>query len=75
MSITVCSEAASANVPGRTPYLWPKSDGPQYVIALASSAAFSVATALLAWVAKIIMMKRNKALRESNDYTGNFYVY
>jgi hypothetical protein len=34
-----------------------------------------MATAALAWVAKIIMQRRNKALRESNDETGNFYVY
>ncbi|KAF2437594.1 MFS general substrate transporter [Karstenula rhodostoma CBS 690.94] len=58
-----------------TPYLWPKTDEPRYAIALGSSAGFSVATAALAWVAKIIMKKRNKALRESNDESGNFYVY
>ncbi|KAL5417683.1 hypothetical protein PMIN06_009502 [Paraphaeosphaeria minitans] len=58
-----------------TPYLWPKTDEPRYAIALGSSAGFSVATAVLAWVAKIIMKKRNKALRESNDESGNLYVY
>jgi hypothetical protein len=55
--------------------LWPKTDQPRYAIALGSSAGFSVATAVLAWVAKIIMKKRNKALRESNDDSGNFFVY
>lgn len=58
-----------------TPYLWPKSDGPRYIIALSSSAAFSMATAALAWLAKIIMKKRNKALRESDNETSVFYVY
>ncbi|KAF3934524.1 hypothetical protein ABW19_dt0206268 [Dactylella cylindrospora] len=58
-----------------TPYLWPKSDGPRYVIALASSAGFSVATAMLAWLAKVIMIKRNRKLRESDDETMTFYVY
>jgi len=59
----------------RTPYLWPKTDGPRYSIALGSSAGFSVATALLAWLAKIIMIRRNKKLRESDNETSVFYVY
>ncbi|KAH6855905.1 pantothenate transporter liz1 [Chaetomium sp. MPI-CAGE-AT-0009] len=58
-----------------TPYLWPKSDEPRYGIAMASSAAFSVATALLAWVAKIIMIRRNRKLRQSEVETTVFYVY
>ncbi|XWW92086.1 hypothetical protein V2A60_000008 [Cordyceps javanica] len=58
-----------------TPYLWPKSDSPRYTIAMASSAAFSIATALLAWLAKFIMLRRNKKLRASDDETTNFYVY
>ncbi|PPJ61173.1 hypothetical protein CBER1_10295 [Cercospora berteroae] len=40
-----------------TPYLWPKSDGPRYTIALGSSAGFSMATAALAWVATFMMMR------------------
>ncbi|KAF7557915.1 hypothetical protein G7Z17_g231 [Cylindrodendrum hubeiense] len=58
-----------------TPYLWPSSDEPRYVIAMSSSAAFSIATAALAWLAKIIMLRRNKKLRASDDETTNFYVY
>lgn len=58
-----------------TPYLWPKSDEPRYAIAMASSAAFSVATALIAWVVKIILVRRNKALRASDDEATTFYVY
>lgn len=58
-----------------TPYLWPKSDEPRYVTAMASSAAFSIATAALAWVAKIIMLRRNKQLRASDDEVTNYYVY
>ncbi|KAJ2977487.1 hypothetical protein NQ176_g4345 [Zarea fungicola] len=58
-----------------TPYLWPKSDGPRYAMAMASSAAFSIATALLAWLAKFIMLRRNRKLRASDDETVNFYVY
>ncbi|RYP09606.1 hypothetical protein DL765_008380 [Monosporascus sp. GIB2] len=58
-----------------TPYLWPKSDGPRYAIALGSSAAFSVATALLAWVARIIMKRRNRRMREESSEEQNLYVY
>ncbi|KAK2016139.1 major facilitator superfamily transporter [Colletotrichum eremochloae] len=58
-----------------TPYLWPSSDEPRYVIAMSSSAAFSVATAALAWLAKIIMKRRNAKLRASNDEATAFYVY
>jgi hypothetical protein len=64
-----------ANRTDRTPYLWPKTDGPRYIIALSSSAAFSVATAMLAWVAKTLFMRKNKALRESDGETQTFYVY
>lgn len=58
-----------------TPYLWPKSDAPRYVMAMSSSAAFSIATAALAWLAKVIMIRRNTKLRQSSDEATVFYVY
>ncbi|EUC28382.1 hypothetical protein COCCADRAFT_109327 [Bipolaris zeicola 26-R-13] len=58
-----------------TPYLWPKSDEPKYIIALSSSAAFSVMTAVLAWVAKILFLRKNKQIREEDSDAQNFYVY
>jgi MFS family permease len=58
-----------------TPYLWPKSDGPRYVIALSSSAAFSIATFMCAWAAKVVFMRKNKKLRESESEVQTFYVY
>ncbi|KAH7125945.1 major facilitator superfamily transporter [Dactylonectria macrodidyma] len=58
-----------------TPYLWPSSDEPRYAIAMGSSAAFSIATAALAWLVKILMLRRNKRLRASDDETTNYYVY
>ncbi|POR37660.1 Uncharacterized protein TPAR_02147 [Tolypocladium paradoxum] len=58
-----------------TPYLWPKSDEPRYLPAMASSAAFSIATAALAWLAKVIMLRRNRKLRASDDETTVFYVH
>ncbi|KAI9150830.1 MFS transporter prlL [Paramyrothecium foliicola] len=58
-----------------TPYLWPESDEPRYAIAMGSSAGFSIATALLAWLAKIILIRRNNKLRPADDETTTFYVY
>ncbi|KAK1989913.1 major facilitator superfamily transporter [Colletotrichum falcatum] len=58
-----------------TPYLWPSSDEPRYVIAMSSSAAFSVATAALAWLAKIIIKRRNARIRASDNEATTFYVY
>ncbi|KAI8668480.1 hypothetical protein NCS55_00874200 [Fusarium keratoplasticum] len=58
-----------------TPYLWPSSDEPRYAIAMSSSAAFSIATAVLAWVAKVIMMRRNRKLRSQESEATVFYVY
>lgn len=58
-----------------TPYLWPKSDEPRYAIAMGASAGFSLATFLLAWLAKFMLVRRNNKLRASNNETTTFYVY
>lgn len=58
-----------------TPYLWMADSAPRFVPAMASSCAFSLATAGVAWIVKIIMKRRNKKMRNSEDETGNFYVY
>lgn len=42
---------------------------------MGASAGFSIATALLAWVAKAIMIRRNKKLRQSADETQVYYVH
>ncbi|CAG8979848.1 hypothetical protein HYALB_00002620 [Hymenoscyphus albidus] len=58
-----------------TPYLWNKADAPQYQPAMFSSAAFSAATAATAWAVKIVMMRRNKQLKESGGENLAFFVY
>ncbi|RSM02591.1 hypothetical protein CEP52_007904 [Fusarium oligoseptatum] len=58
-----------------TPYLWPSSDEPRYAIAMSSSAAFSIATAALAWLAKIILTRRNRKLRSEESEATVFYVF
>jgi hypothetical protein len=42
---------------------------------MGSSAGFSIATAALAWLAKVILKRRNAAMRASEDESGNLYVY
>ena len=71
----IISKARANSEIFRTPYLWPKSDEPKYIIALSSSAAFSVATALLAWLAKILFVRKNKQLKERDSENMTFYVY
>ncbi|KAI4737870.1 major facilitator superfamily transporter [Aureobasidium sp. EXF-12298] len=58
-----------------TPYLWDPKDAPQYQPAMFSSAAFSAGTAVVAWIVKIIMKRRNERLRQSEDEVQTFYVY
>ncbi|KAG9249746.1 major facilitator superfamily domain-containing protein [Emericellopsis atlantica] len=58
-----------------TPYLWPEDDSPRYTIAMASSAAFSIAAAILAWVLKGMLIRANRRLRETNPSTAVFYAH
>ncbi|KAH7031461.1 major facilitator superfamily transporter [Microdochium trichocladiopsis] len=58
-----------------TPYLWTKASEPRYVPAMSASCAFSLGTAAVAWIVKVIMKKRNAKLRASEDEQLNFYVY
>lgn len=58
-----------------TPYLWPRSDSPRYAVAMGTSAAFSFIAAAIAWVVRVLLIRRNKKLRESGDNVTIFYVY
>lgn len=58
-----------------TPYLWPDSDAPRFVMAMTSSIAFSAAVIACAWVMRIILQRDNKRLREQNPDVTNLYVY
>ncbi|PVH95318.1 MFS general substrate transporter [Periconia macrospinosa] len=58
-----------------TPYLYPKSDGPRYLIAMSSNAAFAFATIAAAWALKLWLMWTNRRLKRDGG-TGNvFYAY
>ncbi|KAF2186018.1 MFS general substrate transporter [Zopfia rhizophila CBS 207.26] len=58
-----------------TPYLYPKSDGPKYVIAMSSNACFAFMTIVSAWVLRIWLQWRNRRLRMENEAGGVFYAY
>ncbi|KAF3809714.1 putative transporter [Colletotrichum gloeosporioides] len=58
-----------------TPYMWPKSDEPRYVMAMSTSAALSVATAAGAWAMRVWLKHENKKIRQSEDENVLFYAY
>ncbi|KAH7124176.1 MFS transporter [Dendryphion nanum] len=58
-----------------TPYLWPKSDEPRYALAMGSSAGFSLACMIAAWGMKLILVQKNRQMRQSNSEAVLFYVY
>jgi hypothetical protein len=56
-----------------TPYLYPKSDGPKYVIAMSSNASFAAASIAAAWGLRVWLQVQNRRLRRDG---GNvFYAY
>jgi len=56
-----------------TPYLYPKSDGPKYVIAMSSNASFSAACIAAAWVLRTWLQVQNRRLKR--DGVNVFYAY
>lgn len=56
-----------------TPYLYPASDGPKYVIAMSSNASFSAACIAAAWALRVWLQVTNRKLSGKG---GNvFYAY
>lgn len=55
--------------------MWPKSDEPRYVMAMSSSAALSVATALGAWGMRFWLVQENKKIRQSESESTLYYAY
>ncbi|UPK99503.1 hypothetical protein LCI18_010438 [Fusarium solani-melongenae] len=74
ISLAIVNTIASLS-PIYTPYLWPKSDEPRYTTAMASSAAFSAASALLAWLMRWMLIRENRKIRRENNEERLFYAY
>jgi hypothetical protein len=58
-----------------TPYLYPNSDRPKYVTAMASNACFSFVCILAAWFLKVWLKRTNKKLRQTDPSSSVFYAY
>lgn len=58
-----------------SPYLWPDSDEPRYVMAMSSSAAFSFGVVVISWVLRMVLQRQNKRIRENADEDVMLYPY
>ncbi|KAM0343933.1 hypothetical protein ACHAPU_007987 [Fusarium lateritium] len=58
-----------------TPYLWPKSDAPRYILPLSSSAAFAVACIGGVWLMRWMLIRANRKIRQSDSEATLFYAY
>lgn len=74
VSIAMCNTLGNlASV--YTPYLWPDSAEPRFVMPMAASAGFSLGVVILAWVMRISLERRNKKLKQEDPDVQNLYVY
>lgn len=58
-----------------TPYLYPASDGPRYVMAMSANAAFVTAVIVLTWTMRAWLMVINKRMRREDPQTKLLYAY
>ncbi|KAH8728074.1 major facilitator superfamily domain-containing protein [Phaeosphaeriaceae sp. PMI808] len=56
-----------------TPYLYPKTDGPKYVIAMSSNASFAAASIAATWALRLWLQAQNRRLQR--DGSNVFYAY
>lgn len=56
-------------------YLWTNDYKGRYTLALATSAAFSAATAMAAWAMRFDLQLRNKKIRQEESESELFYAY
>ena len=58
-----------------TAYLYPESDGPRYLIAMASNAAFATACIAGTWVLRFWLIYDNKKMDRAGDTSNTRYAY
>ena len=58
-----------------TPYMWPTTDEPRYVMAMSSSAGLSLATLIGAWGMRVWLKRENKKIRASEQEATLYYAY
>ncbi|KAL2214499.1 MFS general substrate transporter [Sarocladium strictum] len=74
ISLAMVNTIASI-APIYTPYLWPDWDTPRYAVPMSSSAGFCAATIALAWVLRIMLVRENRKIRQTNDEARVFFAY
>lgn len=77
VSLSVVNVVANASYI-YTAYLYPKSDGPRYVIGMGANAGFAFATIASAWVMRVWLMSTNKKIRDGRLQGAegrNMYAY
>ncbi|ORX89511.1 major facilitator superfamily domain-containing protein [Clohesyomyces aquaticus] len=58
-----------------TPYLYPKSDAPKYLIAMSSNACFAAASIASVWVLRVWLRATNRKMARENPRGNVFYAY
>lgn len=58
-----------------TAYLYPKSDGPKYLTAMSSNAAFAFVTIACAWGLRVWLQITNRRLRREKPEESVYYAY
>ena len=58
-----------------TAFLYPESDGPRYLTAMVSNAAFAFMTIACAWALRVWLMRTNKKLLQANPSTRVLFAY
>jgi hypothetical protein len=58
-----------------TAYLYPESDGPKYLTAMASNAAFAFMCIASAWYLRIWLQRTNRKLKQGSGESSVFYAY
>lgn len=74
VSLSIVNVAANASYI-YTAYLYPKSDGPKYLTAMASNAGFAFMSIAAAWFLRVWLQRTNKRLRQADGGTAVFYAY
>ncbi|GKU05731.1 major facilitator superfamily transporter, partial [Fusarium langsethiae] len=56
-------------------YLWPSSDGPDYLMGFSSMVAFAVTSIMCAWAMRVWLKKLNRSILDSSENEGALYTY
>jgi hypothetical protein len=58
-----------------TPYLYPKSDGPRYLMAMTANAAMVLAVIVCVWGMRVWLQVKNRGLKRENADVRLLYAY